>query len=90
MFQSHDSLRDVFVVSCPELDAIVEAARALRGQGVYGARMTGGGFGGCAIVLSKADAADTVAESLRALAHGVAGCFSAEAGDGVRLESISS
>lgn len=47
--QSHNSLRDLYEVSCPELDHMVEAARGLKG--VYGARMMGGGFGGCAIVL---------------------------------------
>jgi galactokinase len=55
MYQSHDSLRDDFDVSCEELDAIVESAKAQRG--VLGARMTGGGFGGCAIILARADQA---------------------------------
>ncbi|RLP09768.1 galactokinase [Propionibacterium australiense] len=45
---SHASLRDDYEVSCPELDAAVEAARA---AGALGARMTGGGFGGSAIAL---------------------------------------
>ncbi|MCC7292493.1 MAG: galactokinase [Phycisphaerales bacterium] len=49
MFASHASLRDDFEVSCEELDAVVDTARAT--SGVLGARMTGGGFGGCAIVL---------------------------------------
>ena len=44
---SHASLRDLFEVSCPELDALVEAAQAV--PGVYGSRMTGGGFGGCTV-----------------------------------------
>jgi galactokinase len=48
---SHASLRDDFQVSCPELDAVVEAALA---AGARGARMTGAGFGGCAIVLGLA------------------------------------
>jgi galactokinase len=73
MFQSHDSLRDVYVVSCPELDAIVDAARGLKGRDVYGARMTGGGFGGCAIVLCATEAVDRVADSLRPHARGTAG-----------------
>ena len=47
LFESHRSLRDDFNVSTPELDAIVEAARA---RGDLGARMTGGGFGGSAVV----------------------------------------
>jgi galactokinase len=49
MHQSHASLRDDYEVSCPELDLMVELARPLRG--VYGARMTGGGFGGCTVNL---------------------------------------
>ena len=47
MAASHRSLRDDYEVSCRELDAMVEIA--VRQQGVYGARMTGGGFGGCTI-----------------------------------------
>ncbi|MEK6703823.1 MAG: galactokinase [Planctomycetota bacterium] len=51
MNESHESLRSDFRVSCPELDFVVEQARKV--PGVYGARMTGGGFGGCAIVLAS-------------------------------------
>jgi galactokinase len=54
MTKSHVSLRDDFAVSCPELDTVISAASSV--QGVYGARMTGGGFGGCAIALARADA----------------------------------
>ena len=58
MAQSHQSLRDDFAVSTPELDALVDEARALgTAGGVYGARLTGAGFGGSVIVL--ADAART-------------------------------
>ncbi len=65
MFQSHDSLRDDFEVSCPELDTLVDlAAQAcpeLDGQAaVIGSRMTGGGFGGCTVTLVQADAAPAV------------------------------
>ncbi len=49
MLQSHRSLRDDFQVSCPELDCMVEIGERLKG--VYGIRMTGGGFGGCTIAL---------------------------------------
>lgn len=49
MRESHESLRDDFEVSCRELDVMVELARGT--EGVYGARMTGGGFGGCTINL---------------------------------------
>ena len=62
MCESHVSLRDDFQVSCRELDAIVEAAASC--PGVHGARMTGGGFGGCAIALVRADAADEAAERI--------------------------
>lgn len=62
MYASHASLRDDYEVSCAELDAIVEAARGC--PGVYGARMTGGGFGGCAIVLAEADRAEDISGSI--------------------------
>jgi galactokinase len=49
MYESHLSLRDDYEVSCKELDLMVELARKV--DGVYGARMTGGGFGGCTVNL---------------------------------------
>jgi galactokinase len=51
MAESHASLRDDYQVSCPELDLMVKLAVQMRG--VYGARMTGGGFGGCTVNLVK-------------------------------------
>lgn len=63
MLESHASLRDDFRVSCDELDRVVEIAS--RTPGVLGARMTGGGFGGCAIALCEPGA---VAELDRRLA----------------------
>ncbi|MBL9148957.1 MAG: galactokinase [Phycisphaerae bacterium] len=56
MYESHASLRDDFRVSIGELDALVEAAADA--PGVYGARMTGGGFGGSAIALVDRERAD--------------------------------
>jgi len=53
MADSHRSLRDDYEVSCSELDEMVEIAS--RQRGVHGARMTGGGFGGCTINLVAAD-----------------------------------
>jgi len=50
---SHESLKDDYEVSCPELDLMVNLAR--KQPGVYGSRMTGAGFGGCAISLVAAD-----------------------------------
>jgi galactokinase len=58
----HASLRDDYEVSCPELDRAVDAAL---GAGALGARMTGGGFGGSAIVLAREDDAGAVAAAVR-------------------------
>jgi galactokinase len=49
MYESHSSLRDDYEVSSPELDVMVKLAAGV--QGTYGARMMGGGFGGCTINL---------------------------------------
>ena len=57
MTDSHASMRDDFEISCPEVDTMVELNAAV--EGVYGARMTGGGFGGCTISLVDAGAVDT-------------------------------
>jgi galactokinase len=56
MNESHNSLRDFYQVSCPELDLMVELA--CQQEGTYGARMTGGGFGGCTINLVDAKHTD--------------------------------
>lgn len=58
MYASHASLRDDYEVSCAELDLVVELAKEIGPDGgVLGCRMTGRGFGGCAVALVKADAA---------------------------------
>lgn len=54
MRASHHSLRDDYEVSCPELDLMVDLATQI--PGVYGARMTGGGFGGCTVNLVQPNA----------------------------------
>jgi galactokinase len=59
--EGHASLRDDFQVSCPELDLVVETANA---SGALGARMTGGGFGGSAIVLAQAADVDTITKAV--------------------------
>ena len=64
MYDSHTALRDDYEVSCAELDAIVELASEC--DGVYGARMTGGGFGGCAIILAEADDAPQIEKAVAA------------------------
>jgi galactokinase len=62
MAESHSSLRDLYEVSCAELDLMVEQAH--RQEGVYGARMTGGGFGGSTINLVECRFADAFAEKM--------------------------
>jgi galactokinase len=62
MDESHRSLRDDYEVSCAELDRMVAIAR--ESYGVYGARMTGGGFGGCAIALVDVAAVDDTAREV--------------------------
>ncbi|MFF6828002.1 galactokinase [Streptomyces longwoodensis] len=59
--EGHASLRDDFRVSCPELDLVVDTALA---AGALGARMTGGGFGGSAIVLAEASDVDTIGKAV--------------------------
>jgi galactokinase len=54
LFESHRSLRDDYEVSCPELDLMVDLAK--KQPGVIGARMTGGGFGGCTVNLVHTEA----------------------------------
>ncbi|WP_461296435.1 galactokinase [Streptomyces harbinensis] len=59
--EGHASLRDDFEVSCPELDLAVQASAS---AGALGARMTGGGFGGSAIVLVEEDAAEAIGKAV--------------------------
>ncbi|MFN0244210.1 MAG: galactokinase [Planctomycetota bacterium] len=58
MLRAHASLRDLFEVSVPELDQLVESASAC--AGVLGARLTGAGFGGCVVVLLERGAEERV------------------------------
>ena len=59
----HASLRDLYEVSCPELDAMAALAQSL--PGCYGARLTGAGFGGCTVNLVDGQAADSFAHHLK-------------------------
>lgn len=63
MNKSHDSLRDDYEVTGIELDTLVDAARSV--EGTIGARVTGAGFGGCAIALVKDDQIDTLIETVQ-------------------------
>src|SRR5207249_2678236 len=60
---SHRSLQHDYEVSCVELDFLVDTALAI--DGVYGARMTGGGFGGCTVNMMRADAVDQFGSGIR-------------------------
>jgi galactokinase len=65
MYQSHQSLRDDYEVSAPELDTLVQLASDIGvAGGVYGARMTGGGFGGCTVTLAATDRVADIGERL--------------------------
>lgn len=63
MYESHASLRDDYAVSSPELDFLVETARGI--SGVFGARMTGGGFGGCTVNLVTKNVVNEFQETVK-------------------------
>ncbi len=87
MNESHTSLRELYEVSSPELDLFTDLAR--RHPGCYGARLTGAGFGGCAIALVNAgDAGDfmnTVHAGYRAHTDLPSAVFAVRAASGARL-----
>jgi galactokinase len=88
MSASHASLQGDYEVSCPELD---EAVAATAGEaGVYGSRMTGGGFGGCTVTVLERDAVDRVSSKISQRLGARFGItpqfFATEACDGVREE----
>jgi galactokinase len=62
MYAGHVSLRDLYEVSCPELDLLVSATRSI--PGCYGARLTGAGFGGCTVNLVAAEKAEAFVRAL--------------------------
>jgi galactokinase len=65
MYASHASLRDDYEVSCKELDDVVEIAESIGVKGgVFGCRMTGGGFGGCAVALVKTENVGDIAKQI--------------------------
>jgi galactokinase len=71
-YASHASMRDDYEVSLPEIDLLVELAR--QHPGVYGARLTGGGFGGAIVLLSRAGEGKAVAEHVATTYAGRSGC----------------
>jgi galactokinase len=84
MVEAHASFRDDFAASCAEVDALVEIA--LGQPGCFGARITGGGFGGCSVNVVSAERAEEFVEAVRreykARTGIVAECFVCEASDG--------
>ncbi|HTS00439.1 MAG TPA: galactokinase [Bacteroidota bacterium] len=64
MYDSHLSLQRDYEVSCPELDRLVDICA--EAEGVYGARMTGAGFGGCVICLVRRECAESVTRRINA------------------------
>lgn len=62
MFETHEGLRQLYKVSCAELDFLVEQVAA--NKNVIGARMMGGGFGGCTINIVKEDAVDDLIDQV--------------------------
>jgi galactokinase len=62
MNASHVSMRDDFEITCPEVDFLADLAQTI--EGVYGSRMTGGGFGGCTVSLVEASAVERVSRIL--------------------------
>ncbi len=59
MYQSHDSMRDDFEITVPEIDYLVELLQIVIGKN-GGARMTGGGFGGCIVAIAPQDKVETI------------------------------
>ncbi|XP_064007093.1 galactokinase [Pogoniulus pusillus] len=86
MVESHNSLRDDYEVSCPELDELVAAA--LEVDGVYGSRMTGGGFGGCTVTLLEAEAAERAQHHIQEKYRGTATFYLTKPSGGARTVSL--
>jgi galactokinase len=85
MLDSHRSLRDDFEVSCSELDLMVKLAEHV--EGVYGTRMTGGGFGGCTIAFVESHRIEGFQQTVREGYERSTGCkpeiYICSAADGV-------
>lgn len=86
MNESHESMKDDYEVSCNEINVLVSLARAHKG--VYGSRMTGGGFGGCTVTLVEKQQAKSLMKHLKDGYKKLSGkdceCFVTSPGNGVR------
>lgn len=85
MVESHNSLKDDYEVSCKELDQLVQLAMGC--EGVYGSRMTGGGFGGCTVTLLKKDAISNVIETIKTGYEGTPTFYVCEASEGAHIHN---
>lgn len=87
MCESHKSLKEDYEVTGPELDLIVDAA--MQQEGVFGARMTGAGFGGCAIAIVKKSKIDTFIQNVKKIykenSEYYADIYMVEIGNGPRI-----
>ncbi|VDO00041.1 unnamed protein product [Rodentolepis nana] len=83
MRESHESLKKDYEVSCKEVDELVDIAMSV--EGVYGARMTGGGFGGAVVVLAKPDAVKHVIDAIDNKYSCKAGIWVVDASLGARI-----
>ncbi|XP_076854666.1 galactokinase [Brachyhypopomus gauderio] len=86
MVESHNSLRDLYEVSCPELDALVTAAMDV--DGVFGSRMTGGGFGGCTVTLLQAEATERAMKHIEGRYSGCPTFYITTPSEGARVLSV--
>ncbi|XP_061519953.1 galactokinase [Phycodurus eques] len=87
MVESHNSLRDLYEVSCKDLDDLVCAAMEV--EGVFGSRMTGGGFGGCTITLLKDHAIDRTIQNIQERYSGTPTFYVATPSEGARALKLS-
>ena len=86
MNESHTSMRDDYEVSCDEIDVLADLAQNF--DGVYGSRLTGGGFGGCTVTLVKRGASQELMEYLKKQYKAKTGtecvCFETSPADGAK------
>lgn len=87
MVESHNSLRDLYEVSCRELDELVSAAMEV--EGVFGSRMTGGGFGGCTVTMLQAHAIDRTILHIQERYSGTPTFYVTTPSEGARALSLS-
>jgi len=90
MNQSHESMKYDYQVSCEEIDVLVQIAQGF--EGVYGSRLTGGGFGGCTVTLVKKDKVASFMEYIQSeylkQTGKVCDCFETSPGDGARIVDL--